>query len=151
MHGSVGVLTDGQAAAIAGVVVAAFGLIGAVVTALITRPAKAAAKDAAEKAEVVARAVGTPNGKGNVVQMSEQQLELLTRIAVDLADLSVNKTKEHDVLRHDLKTSRDETQAGLAGVSTKLGDVVEAMDHHGVRIERIEKHLALPPLPKEPT
>lgn len=143
-------LSDGQAAAIGAVAVAAVtGMFGLFV-ALVTRPAKTAAQEAAKKAKVVAEAVGTPNGKGNVVQMNEQQLALLTRLAVDIADLSSMKTNEHNALRTELQTSRGETQAGLAGVSTKLGDVVDAMDHHGARIGRIEKHLALPDLPKEP-
>lgn len=143
-------LSDGQAAAIGAVAVAAVtGMFGLFV-ALVTRPAKTAAQDAARKAKVVAEAVGTPNSKGNVVQMNEQQLDmaqqqhlLLARIAIDLAELGASKTNEYDALRRDV-------QVGMAGLSTKLGDVAEAMDHHGARIGRIEKHLALPDLPKEP-
>lgn len=145
-------VSDAEWATLGAVLVALVTAFFGWLTAMVTRPAKEAAKaaeatsaEAAKKAEKVANALGTPNGKGNVVEMSEKQLELLARIAVDVADLSTSKSAEYAQLRSEL-------QAGQAATAAGLHDVVEAMDHHGARIERIEKRLALPPLdPKEPT
>lgn len=78
------------------VLVALIGAIGVVVAAYITtiRPAKAnaieakvAASDAASSAQTIVSNIGTPNGKGNVVQMLERALKNQDRLSGDLAKL----------------------------------------------------------------
>lgn len=104
-----------QVAAAGAVAVAVVGAIGTVIVARTTAHTR--------------NAVGKPNGRGNVVEMSEQVLDRIAELALAMQRHMEAEAdaREHDIARLD--AMRAEQQAAHARTADRLDHIEARMDH----------------------
>lgn len=106
-------LTDATIGMIVVACVAAFSAITVAVVQAVALNRKVEA--AASAADVAAKAIGTPNGHGNVVQMQE-------RLLLDFAEHATQNAREHAEVRGHVEDMRTHVEALASKLERHLSD-----------------------------